>query len=80
MNHFSRLNANTSDSTITIGGGWMSEQLQIGDVVQLKSGGPRMTIEEIGNFSRTYVEAKCVWFEKSKRESGLFKLEMLAKA
>ncbi len=58
----------------------MPEDLKVGDVVQLKSGGPKMTIEQIANFSRTYLEAKCVWFAGSKRESGLFQLEMLEKA
>ncbi|WP_199027697.1 DUF2158 domain-containing protein [Ralstonia sp. ASV6] len=38
---------------------------QPGDVVQLKSGGPRMTVEKVGNDAMTGVEAVwCTWFEK----------------
>jgi len=37
-----------------------------GDVVKLKSGGPKMTIEKIGPRSSTNEEnvAHCVWFDK----------------
>jgi uncharacterized protein YodC (DUF2158 family) len=35
-----------------------------GDVVQLKSGGPSMTVERIGKTERTREDAVfCVWFE-----------------
>ena len=57
----------------------MVEDLKVGDVVQLKSGGPKMTIEQIGDFNRTHIEAKCVWFNETKRESGLFELSSLGK-
>ena len=39
-----------------------------GDRVQLKSGGPIMTVE---GYEDGYVV--CVWFEGKKRESGTFK-------
>jgi uncharacterized protein YodC (DUF2158 family) len=41
-----------------------------GDVVQLKSGGPRMTVERIGKDTRTQDDAVfCAWFETvGKRE------------
>jgi uncharacterized protein YodC (DUF2158 family) len=36
-----------------------------GDVVQLKSGGPVMTVERIGKDQRTQEDAVvCTWFEK----------------
>ena len=40
--------------------------LNAGDVVKLKSDGPRMTIEKIGPRSSTNGEdvAHCVWFDK----------------
>ena len=41
---------------------------QIGDVVQLKSGGPRMTVE---GYEDDLVI--CVWFEKTERKSGNFR-------
>jgi uncharacterized protein YodC (DUF2158 family) len=54
-------------------------ELKVGDVVQLKSGGPKMTIEEIDNFGGNHNQASCVWFEKSKRESHVFELTSLQK-
>ena len=55
----------------------MTDQLKVGDVVQLKSGGPVMTIQSI-----TDSFAFCVWFEekKIKRESGSFELKSLQPA
>ncbi|ARP68127.1 MULTISPECIES: YodC family protein [Mesorhizobium] len=36
-----------------------------GDVVQLKSGGPQMTVEQVGKTSMTDEDGVwCVWFEK----------------
>jgi uncharacterized protein YodC (DUF2158 family) len=59
----------------------MPEQLKAGDKVQLKSGGPIMTIETIGKFGMgsQHDSAKCVWFEKTKLMSGVFEFETLAK-
>ena len=54
----------------------MSEQFEVGDVVQIKSGGERMTIEEIdedGNVS-------CVWFEGKQPQRGAFAAATLQKA
>lgn len=45
-----------------------------GDVVQLKSGGPRMTVSHPTNESGMVV---CVWFKGSSRESGNFDSETL---
>lgn len=59
----------------------MSE-IQKGDVVQLKSGGPRMTVQDIGDygFSDSSTNgALCVWFEKNKAEEKVFDLAVLVK-
>lgn len=56
----------------------VERELQIGDVVTLKSGGPKMTIENIGLYSYEKTEsAKCSWFEGTKEKSALFKLTSL---
>jgi uncharacterized protein YodC (DUF2158 family) len=59
----------------------MSEELKPGEVVQLKSGGPPMTIEGIGKYGMgaTTDRANCVWFEGTKRIEGLFELHTLQK-
>lgn len=47
---------------------------EVGNVVQLKSGGPLMTIHNVGDYSPMGPNpgALCVWFEKSKREEAVF--------
>jgi uncharacterized protein YodC (DUF2158 family) len=60
----------------------MSEELKEGDVVELKSGGPKMTIEGIGPYSmgaRTN-RAKCVWFDGTKKLDSVFELHSLKKS
>jgi uncharacterized protein YodC (DUF2158 family) len=49
----------------------MSENFKVGDVVRLKSGGPNMTVESVGDI---YGDQRvwCVWFEKGKREDAHF--------
>ena len=60
----------------------MDEGFKVGDIVQLKSGGPKMTIDTIGKFGMgsTNDRAKCVWFEGTKRMEALFELPTLSKA
>jgi len=42
--------------------------MQIGDVVRLKSGGPKMTLTDIEEAS-----ISCVWFDRNgKRQTGVF--------
>ncbi len=43
----------------------MDHEFKAGDVVQLRSGGPNMTIERIGKerVSSSTDAARCVWFE-----------------
>ena len=49
-----------------------------GDVVTLKSGSPTMTIESTGPYSGV-VKAKCIWFDGSKKFTGVFELSTLEK-
>jgi uncharacterized protein YodC (DUF2158 family) len=53
-----------------------------GDMVYLKSGSPKMTIEHIGKYGMgsTHDQAKCVWFEGSKRMEAVFELHTLRAA
>lgn len=58
--------------------------IQKGDVVQLKSGGPMMTVTEVGNYSGTYSlgpkdGAKCIWFDGNKPTEQVFDVAVLAK-
>jgi uncharacterized protein YodC (DUF2158 family) len=53
----------------------------VGEVVRLKSGGPNMTVEQIGDFSLMGVaghdQAKYVWFVGTKRQQGVFEFPTL---
>ncbi|MCC7388538.1 MAG: DUF2158 domain-containing protein [Phycisphaerales bacterium] len=52
-----------------------------GDVVQLKSGGPRITVDEYGTFGMTRTEGvKCVWFDGSRRLEEVFDEALLTPA
>ena len=48
--------------------------LKVGDVVQLKSGGPQMTVCKIDEEDNTY---SCCWFNGKKVERADFPLETL---
>lgn len=53
-----------------------------GDVVLLKSGGPRMTIQEVGDYGFSDAPlngAHCVWFEKNKSFEKPFSFDVLVK-
>jgi len=45
-------------------------EVKVGDVVQLKSGGPLMTVEDAGTlgFTDGKQRALCVWFADDKRQ------------
>ena len=62
----------------------MDHDFKAGDVVQLKSGGPKMTIKDIDVYgmgsSEDHVQANCVWFEGTKQKEGVFELHTLCKA
>ena len=51
---------------------------KIGDVVELKSGGPRMTVTGHGQDGNGNVRANCTWFDKDHNEkNGAFPPEAL---
>ncbi|KJK14909.1 YodC family protein [Pseudomonas sp. 2(2015)] len=55
-----------------------------GDVVTLKSGGPKMTVENTGNYAGGFGigpenGAKCVWFEGNKAAEKVFDVAVLKK-
>jgi uncharacterized protein YodC (DUF2158 family) len=56
----------------------MSEQRQIkkGDIVMVKSGGPHMTVTNVGDHWGTPT-AWCTWFEKAKKHDDTFDVEAL---
>ena len=54
----------------------MAEKFTVGEIVQLKSGGPDMTVEEYVSFAGQY---RCQWFGGKKLESGTFPPESLKK-
>lgn len=52
-----------------------------GDVVQLMSGGPRMTVDEYGTFGLAQTEGvKCVWFDGNRRLEEAFDEALLKPA
>lgn len=55
-------------------------QLQKGNVVLLKSGGPLMTIQTLGDYSLgsgIKDGALCVWFDGLKRQEAVFDVDSL---
>lgn len=51
----------------------MSNQLKVGDIVVLKSGGPQMTVVELDLVINGKFLTECVWFSKEEKlEQGLF--------
>jgi uncharacterized protein YodC (DUF2158 family) len=59
------------------------EELKVGDVVRLKSGGPKMTVMEFkwNPLKNIYETDKpiCVWFDGTKKYQDNFVKEMLLK-
>lgn len=54
----------------------MKEEIKAGDIVYLKSGGPKMTVVS------TYVDdsmAECAWFDQNRAEGASFPMEALTK-
>lgn len=51
-------------------------ELKIGDVVKLKSGGPVMTVSNIDNLPD---EVDCTWFFNDKKKYGAFDVRLLRK-
>lgn len=53
-----------------------SAPFNVGDVVQLKSGGPPMTVAEVSTNLTGYCEIKCQWF-LGKMETATFAPDVL---
>jgi uncharacterized protein YodC (DUF2158 family) len=57
----------------------MAGKFKVGDIVQLKSGGPKMTVEEVdARLGAKTVE--CAWFAGAKRERSYFNPDVLMMA
>ena len=55
-------------------------EFKAGDVVKLKSGGPTMTVKQVGKFGYDEHEsAECQWFDGTKPMSETFPLTSLNK-
>ncbi len=55
-------------------------EIKVGDIVRLRSGGPKMTVEGIGTYGMVSTgpqKAKCLWFDGVKRYDDLFVLATL---
>lgn len=53
----------------------MAAKFKPGDIVQLKSGGPAMTVSEEDDYSRSAFY--CVWFKGASKERGSFPADIL---
>jgi uncharacterized protein YodC (DUF2158 family) len=48
----------------------MTETLKPSDVVQLKSGGPMMTVQDVGDYGVQGTGALCVWFDQQQQQTN----------
>jgi uncharacterized protein YodC (DUF2158 family) len=55
------------------------EDLEIGEVVRLKSGGAPMTVSGARRVLDSY-EVRCIWFARAKQFDNWFRLEVLERA
>ncbi|WP_339504002.1 YodC family protein [Pseudomonas sp. RL_105y_Pfl2_101] len=53
--------------------------IEKGDVVELKSGGPSMTVQTLGNWEMKGIEdgAMCVWFDGKTKHQDVFDVAVL---
>jgi uncharacterized protein YodC (DUF2158 family) len=58
----------------------MREKFKIGDIVELKSGGPKMTVKGPNTFGERDDEYSCQWFGGKKLEYGVFPADSLKRA
>jgi len=49
----------------------MPTQFSLGDIVQLKSGGPAMTVSNV-NVKPDVIQYTCQWFKGASKEHGYF--------
>lgn len=49
----------------------MTQEFKTGDIVQLKSGGPKMTVTEVKDFMGE-LHVYCTWFAGAKNEHNSF--------
>jgi uncharacterized protein YodC (DUF2158 family) len=54
----------------------MAIEIKAGDTVQLKSGGPTMTVSKLKEW-KGVMEAKCEWFDGKQNKDGSFPLTSL---
>ncbi len=52
----------------------MADEIKAGDVVQLKSGGPLMTVEQVSTNDSSIPNASCIWFNGPTKMTGDFPL------
>lgn len=57
----------------------MSNQFKVGDVIALKSGGPDMTVTEVG-LDGGVPTVWCKWFVANKQERGYFPNDAVERA
>jgi uncharacterized protein YodC (DUF2158 family) len=50
----------------------MADNFKAGDIVQLKSGGPQMTVTTVGKDSFQAPTVWCTWFEGKTQKNGTF--------
>jgi uncharacterized protein YodC (DUF2158 family) len=50
----------------------MDRDFEIGDVVRLRSGGPKMTVTEVGETLSGQMSVWCTWFVGTRQETGTF--------
>ena len=58
------------------------DNFEVGDVVILKSGGPKMTIYKIGDYIVSFGPSKgavCQWFDENVKKESLFDIRELKK-
>lgn len=52
--------------------------VKCGDIVRLKSGSPKMTVEEIGKYRYSENDrAKCIWFDGAEKHEDVFEFHTL---
>ena len=56
----------------------MADAITVGKIVLLKSGGPLMTVEQVGETTTGIMSAWCTWFDsKNNKQTETFALEAL---